>query len=192
MGVFAYTRSIFWRCNNIRGNEPQINEKIKDKEVRLIGSDGYQFGVVPLEQAFLKPEESGMDLVKISPKTNPPVCKIIDYGKYVFDRMKKEKEAKKNRKVAETKEIRLSVNIGKNDLNVKLNSAKKFIDAGNKVKVCLVFKGRQIGHKELGAKVLDNFSEACEEFATTEKMSKMEGRNMVMFLTPKSKTSKKK
>ena len=183
---------LFWRYDSIRGNEPQINEKIKDKEVRLIGNDGYQFGVVPIEEAFLKAEAAGMDLVKISPKANPPVCKIIDYGKYVFDKMKKEKEARKNRKITETKEIRLSVNIGVNDLNVKLNAAKKFIDAGNKVKVSLMFKGRQIGHKDLGEKVLDNFSKSCEEFATTEKVSKMEGRNMVMFLNPRTKMSQKK
>lgn len=176
---------IFWRCYCISANELQVNEEIRDKEVRLIGHDGCQFGIVPLAEALIKAQEASMDLVKIAPKATPPVCKIINYGKYKFERLKKEKESKKNRKVVELKEIRLSVSIDIGDFNTKVNQAKRFISSGSKVKVTLRFKGREIGHTELGKKVLDDFSKACEEFANTEKLPKLEGRSMVMFLVPK-------
>ena len=131
-----------------------------------------------------------MDLVKVAPKAVPPVCKIIDYGKYKFERMKKEKESRKNRKVADIKEIRLSVNIDIGDFNTKVNHARKFMLAGSKVKVTLRFKGREIGHTELGRKVFSDFSKACEEFATMDKLPKLEGKSLVMFLIPKPSRTK--
>ena len=167
-----------------------MNTEIKDKEVRLIGYDGYQFGIVPIAEALIKAQEANMDLVKIAPKAAPPVCKIINYGKYKFERLKKEKESRKNRKAVELKEIRLSVNIDIGDFNTKVNHARKFIYSGSKVKVTLRFKGREFGHTELGRKVLDDFSKACEEFASTEKSPKLEGRSMVMFLVPKLSSDK--
>ena len=187
MGIFCSHRIFVWRCCSISKEELQINEEIRDKEVRLIGNDGYQFGVVSLSEAFIKAKEAGMDLVKIAPKAVPPVCRIIDYGKYKFDRMKKEKESKKNRKVTSVKEVRLSVNIDVHDFETKVNYARKFVGSGSKVKVTLRFKGREIGHAELGKKVLDDFSVACGEFATVEKIPKREGRSMIMFLVPKDK-----
>ncbi len=188
LGVSFFARApcfIFWRCCGIGKGELQINGEIRDKEVRLVGSDGYQFGVVPLSEALDKAAEYGVDLVKIAPKATPPVCKIIDYGKYKFDKMKKEKESRKNRKVTGVKEIRLSVSIDVHDFETKVGHAKKFVASGNKVKVTLRFKGREIGHAELGRKVLNDFSVACDEFASTEKFPKLEGRSMTMFLAPK-------
>ena len=131
-----------------------------------------------------------MDLVKVAPKAVPPVCKIVDYGKYKFERMKKEKESRKNRKVADIKEIRLSVSIDIGDFNTKVNHARKFMLAGSKVKVTLRFKGREIGHTELGRKVFADFSKACEEFATVDKLPKLEGKSLVMFLIPKHSGTK--
>jgi len=157
----------------------------------LIGNDGFQFGVVSLDEALQKARSVDLDLVKISPKAVPPVCKIMDYGKFVFDKMKKEKENKKNRKITSLKEIRLSVSIDVHDFETKVNHARKFIESGSKVKVTLRFKGREIGHTELGKKVLDNFSSACEEFASTEKLPKLDGRSMIMFLVPKGKMTVK-
>lgn len=185
---FARAVFLFWGCCSISKEELQVNGEIRDEEVRLIGNDGYQFGVVPLREAFAKAGEVGMDLVKIAPKANPPVCKIIDYGKYKFDRMKKEKESRKNRKVTSVKEVRLSVSIDVHDFETKVNHARKFVGSGSKVKVTLRFKGREIGHTDLGRKVLDDFSVACDEFATVEKSPKLEGRSMIMFLVPKVKS----
>jgi len=191
VGFFVHTLLFFWRYINIRDKSPQINEEIKDKEVRLIGNDGHQFGVVTLKEALSVAEECGLDLVKISPNATPPVCKIMNYGKYKFERMKKEKESKKNRKGNALKEIRLSVSIDVHDFETKVRNAKKFIDSGSKVKVSLRFKGREIGHKDLGKKMLEDFSKACEDFASTEKAAKLEGKSMIMFLCPKLKTSSK-
>ena len=191
MGFFVHTLLFFWRYINIRDKSPQINEEIKDKEVRLIGNDGHQFGVVTLKEALSVAEECGLDLVKISPNATPPVCKIMNYGKYKFERMKKEKKKKKNRKGNALKEIRLSVSIDVHDFETKVRNAKKFIDSGSKVKVSLRFKGREIGHKDLGKKMLEDFSKACEDFASTEKAAKLEGKSMIMFLCPKLKTSSK-
>ena len=165
--------------------EHQLNEEIQDKEVRLIGEDGAQLGIVSAEQANQMAEEQGLDLVKISPNAVPPVCKIMDYSKFCFDQKKREKEARKNQKVVEIKEIRMSPSIDTNDLNTKVKSATKFLTDGNRVKVSVRFRGREMAHTNLGEKLLMDFADACTEIANMEKNPKLEGRFMAMFLTPK-------
>ncbi len=164
----------------------QLNEEIRDKEIRLIGADGAQLGIVSASEANAMAEEQGMDLVKISPNAVPPVCKIMDYSKFCFDQKKREKEARKNQKVVEIKEIRMSPSIDTNDFNTKVKNAQKFLKEGNRVKVSVRFRGREMAHTEIGEKNLMEFAEACSEIATMEKNPKLEGRFMAMFLTPKN------
>ena len=162
-----------------------INEQIRDKEVRLIGSDGEQLGIMSAKEAMFKAQEAGLDLVKIAPQAKPPVCKIIDYGKYKYEMIRKEKEAKKKQKTVEVKEVRLSPNIDTNDLNTKIGSARKFIEKGTKVKITLRFRGREMAHMSKSKYILDDFAESLKDIATIDKPSKGEGRSMVMFLTAK-------
>ena len=162
-----------------------INEQIRDKEVRLIGADGEQLGIVSSKEAQRLADEAGLDLVKIAPTAKPPVCKIIDYGKYRYEQARKEKEAKKKQKTIELKEIRLSPNIDTNDLNTKINSAKKFIEKGNKVKVTLRFRGREMAHMNQSKYILDDFAEALADIAVVEKAPKVEGRSIGMVLAEK-------
>ena len=162
-----------------------INEQIRDKEVRLIGENGEQLGILSSRDAYKMAQDAGLDLVKIAPKAEPPVCKIVDYNKYRYEQMRKAKEAKKNQKVSELKEIRLSPNIDDNDLNTKANAAKKFIQKGDKVKVTLRFRGREMAHIDLGKQILDSFFSKVEDVAVLDKPTKMEGRNMMMFLAEK-------
>ncbi len=164
----------------------QLNEEIRDKEIRLIGADGAQLGIISAEQANAMAEEQGLDLVKISPNAVPPVCKIMDYSKFCFDQKKREKEARKNQKVVEIKEIRMSPSIDTNDFNTKVKNAQKFLKEGNRVKVSVRFRGREMAHTNLGEKLLMDFAEACAEVANMEKNPKLEGRFMAMFLTPKN------
>ena len=164
----------------------QLNEEIRDKEIRLIGADGAQLGIVSAAQANAMAEEQGMDLVKISPNAVPPVCKIMDYGKFRFEQTKKEKEARKNQKVVEVKEIRMSPSIDTNDFNTKVKSAVKFLNDGNRVKVTVRFRGREMAHTSLGQELLAKFGADCSEIATIAKDAKLEGRNMSMFLSPKN------
>ena len=164
----------------------QLNEEIRDKEIRVIGNDGAQLGIMSAAQANEMAEEQGLDLVKISPNAVPPVCKIMDYSKFCFDQKKKEKEAKKNQRVVEVKEIRMSPSIDTNDLNTKVKSALKFLSDGNRVKVSVRFRGREMAHTDIGEKLLQDFAEACSEAANMEKNPKLEGRFMAMFLTPKN------
>ena len=164
----------------------QLNEEIRDKEIRLIGADGEQLGIVSAAQANEMAEEQGLDLVKISPNATPPVCKIMDYSKFCYDQKKREKDAKKNQRVVEVKEIRMSPSIDTNDLNTKIKSALKFLGDGNRVKVSVRFRGREMAHTNLGEKLLMDFAAACEEIAAMEKNPKLEGRFMAMFLTPKN------
>lgn len=166
--------------------EHQLNEEIRDKEIRVIGEDGAQLGIMSAAQANQLAEERGMDLVKISPNAVPPVCKIMDYSKFCFDQKKREKEAKKNQRVVEVKEIRMSPSIDTNDFNTKVKSAQKFLTDGNRVKVSVRFRGREMAHTNLGEKLLMDFAEACAEMASLEKNPKLEGRFMAMFLTPKN------
>ena len=164
----------------------QLNEEIRDKEIRVIGSDGAQLGIMSAAQANEMADEQGLDLVKISPNAVPPVCKIMDYSKFCFDQKKREKEAKKNQRVVEVKEIRMSPSIDTNDFNTKVKAAQKFLTDGNRVKVSVRFRGREMAHTNLGEKLLMDFAEACAEIATMEKNPKLEGRFMAMFLTPKN------
>ncbi len=175
----------FRRCFHISKSELPINEEIREKEVRVITNEGEQLGILSIEDALKAAEARDLDLVEIAPNSQPPVCKIMDYGKYRFDQAKREKEAKKNQKVIELKEVRLSLNIDVHDFNTKLNHAKKFIAGGNKVKVSIRFRGREMGHPELGLANMERFAEALAEVAVVEKPAKMEGRNMLMFMAPK-------
>ena len=163
----------------------QLNEDIRDKEVRLIGGDGEQLGIMSAEDALRIAEEKGVDLVKISPQATPPVCKLMDYGKFRFEQGKREKEARKNQHVVEIKEIRMSPGIDVGDFNVKLKNAQKFLTEGNRVKVSVRFRGREMAHTDIGRKLLDKFAEQCAEIANVDKGAKLEGRNMSMFLSPK-------
>jgi translation initiation factor IF-3 len=162
-----------------------INEQIRDKEVRLIDSEGEQLGIVSTKDAMQLAKDKNLDLVKIAPTAKPPVCKIIDYGKYRYELARKEKEAKKKQKVIDVKEVRLSTNIEENDLNTKANQAKKFLEKGDKVKVSLKFKGREMTRISAGRLVLDKFAELLNEVAVIDKPAKLEGRSMVMFLSEK-------
>ena len=162
-----------------------INGQIRDKEVRLIGEDGEQKGIMPIKEAMRLAQEAELDLVKIAPKAQPPVCKIIDYGKYRYELARKEKEAKRKQKTVEVKEVRLSPNIDTNDLNTKVNNAKKFISKGNKVKITLRFRGREMAHVQQSRHILDDFAELLKDIAVVEKQPKLEGRSMSMVLTEK-------
>ena len=162
-----------------------INGQIRDKEVRLIANDGEQLGVMSAREAQKLADEAGLDLVKISPKAKPPVCKIIDYGKYRYELARKEKEAKKKQKVIEIKEVRLSPNIDENDLNTKMNNARKFLEKGNKVKVTLRFRGREMAHMSKTKYILDDFAEKLADIAAVDKPAKVEGRSIVLFLSAK-------
>ncbi|MDD6332806.1 MAG: translation initiation factor IF-3 [Clostridium sp.] len=162
-----------------------INEQIRDKEVRVIGEDGEQLGIMSSKDALKMAREAELDLVKIAPTAKPPVCKIVDYGKYRYEQMRKEKEAKKKQKTIDIKEIRFSPNIDTNDLNTKVNQARKFLTKGDKVKVSIRFRGRELAHTEIGIDILNDFAAKLEDVAVIEKPAKVEGRSMVMFLAEK-------
>ncbi len=172
-----------WRYTAI--NELMINEQIRDREVRVISASGEQLGIMSSRDAMKLAKEANLDLVKIAPKAKPPVCKIIDYGKYRYELARKEKEAKKKQKTVEVKEVRLSPNIDTNDLNTKVNQARKFLSKGDKVKVSLRFRGRELAHVNDSKYILDDFAQKLEDIATVDKKPKMEGRSMTMFLTEK-------
>ncbi|MCC8164125.1 MAG: translation initiation factor IF-3 [Lachnospiraceae bacterium] len=162
-----------------------INEQIRDREVRLVGQNGEQLGIMPVSEAQRLAREAELDLVKVAPGAKPPVCKIIDYGKYRYEQSRREKEAKKKQKTVEIKEVRLSPNIDENDLNTKVGAARKFIQKGDRVKVTLRFRGREMAHTQNGRKILDMFAERMADVAVVDKAPKMEGRSMTMFLTEK-------
>lgn len=163
----------------------ELNEDISDKEIRLIGSQGEQLGIMAPADALRIADEQGLDLVKISPQATPPVCKLMNYGKFRFEQSKREKEARKNQRVVEVKEIRMSPGIDIGDFNTKLKNAQKFIADGNRVKVSVRFRGREMAHTDIGKKLLDKFAEQCAEVSSVDKGAKLEGRNMSMFLSPK-------
>ena len=190
--VRAFCFRIFSEVLFIANLVHQINDEIHDKEVRLIGDEGEQLGIMSAEEALKIAAEREMDLVKIAPGSNPPVCKIMDYGKYRFEQTKKEKEAKKNQRVIEIKEIRMGPSIGENDFNTKLKNGQKFLADGDRVKVSVRFRGREMAHTEIGAQLLKNFAEKCADIANMDKAPKLEGRNMSMFLSPKPVTPPKK
>jgi translation initiation factor IF-3 len=167
-------------------NEHQINEQIREKNIRVISDSGEQLGIMTAREAMGIAEEKGFDLVMISPAAQPPVCKIMDYGKFRFEQAKKQKEAKKNQKVITLKEVRLSPTIDKHDLDVKAKSAIGFLKDGDKVKVSLRFKGRQMTHTDQGLHVMNDFLAIIADSATLEKSAKLEGRSMFMILAPKN------
>ena len=171
-------------ASNSKSNELEINEQIRDKEIRLIGADGAQMGIMSPRDALKMAIDKDLDLVKVAPQAKPPVCKILDYGKYRFEMQKKEKEAKKNQKVVEIKEIRLSLNIDTNDFNTKVNQAAKFLQQGHKLKVSIRFRGREMAHTSLGLEVHNRFAEALAGKAVIDKQPKLEGRSMMMFMSP--------
>lgn len=168
-----------------------INEQIRDKEVRVISENGEQLGIMPTAKALELADEADLDLVNISPNANPPVCKIMDYGKYKYEQGKKQKEARKNQKTVEVKEMRLSPTIDTHDMEIKAKNVRKFLLGGNKVKVSIRFKGRQLAHTDKGREVMQQFIALLEDVAAVEKNAKMDGRSMFMVLTPKQQTSKK-
>ena len=168
-----------------RSSDLMINEQIRDKEIRLVGEDGSQLGVMPTRDAMRMAEEAGLDLVKIAPTAKPPVCKIVDYGKYKYEMLRKEKEARKKQRTIEIKEIRLSPNIDTNDLNTKINAARKFLTKGDRVKITLRFRGREMAHMNSSKHILDDFAQSLSDISVVEKAPKVEGRSMTMFLTEK-------
>jgi len=178
--------TIFWRCFSISNVTYQINEEIKDKEIRLIDEDGTQLGIMQSSAAFDIAVEKELDLVKIAPTSNPPVCKIMDYGKYRFEQAKRDKEARRHQHIVEVKEIRMSPSIGSNDFNVKLKNGQKFLKEGDRLKVTVRFRGREMAHTNIGEDLLKKFAAECTEFGTVDKNPKLEGRHMSMFLTPKA------
>ncbi len=180
--LFCFLLEVF----SIGKLDHQLNEEIRDKEVRLIGADGVMLGIVSSQEALRLAEEQELDLVKISPNAVPPVCKIMDYRKFCFDQKKREKEAKKNQHVVEVKEIRMSPGIDTNDLNTKIKNAMRFLADGNRVKVSVRFRGREMAHTNIGEKLLMDFAAACAEVASMEKNPKLDGRFMTMFLSPKN------
>ena len=166
-------------------SELMINEQIRDREIRLIGEDGEQLGIMLARDAMKLAREANLDLVKIAPTAKPPVCKIIDYGKYRYEQARREKEARKKQKTIEVKEIRLSPNIDTNDLNTKVNQARKFVSGGNKVKVAVRFRGRELAHTAVGKTILEDFAQKLSDIAVIDKPAKLEGKSMVMFLVEK-------
>ncbi len=185
---FDFLSEVFHIANAVH----QINEEITDKEVRVIGVEGEQLGIMSAEEALKIAEENDLDLVKIAPGSVPPVCKVMDYGKFRFEQGKKEKEAKKNQRVIEIKEIRMSPGIDTNDFNTKLKNAQKFLADGDRVKVSVRFRGREMAHTEIGEVLLKDFAAKCAEIANMDKSAKLEGRNMSMFLSPKPAAPAKK
>jgi len=169
-----------------------INEQIRDREIRLIGDDGEQLGIMSSRDAQQIADEKRLDLVKISPTAKPPVCKIMDYSKFRFEQSKKEKEARKKQRTVDIKEVRLTPNTDKHDVEVKLKRAIKFLKDGDKVKVSIRFRGRELGRTEIAHVILGDFAQSISEYGTVEKMPKMEARSMAMFLTPKQQQDKPK
>ena len=186
VAVFLYV-SENWRCFRISKQGHQINEEIRDKEVRLVSDTGEQLGIMSAREALERAMDANLDLVKISPTANPPVCKLMDYGKFKF-----EQEARKNQHVVEIKEVRMSPSIDVNDFNVKLRNAQKFLAEGNRVKVTVRFRGREMAHTDIGKGLLLKFAEQCGEVATLDKDPKLDGRHMSIFLSPKVAKEAKK
>ena len=185
---FRRPRFVFWNggVSVISNVVHELNEEIRDREIRLIGANGEQLGIMASLEALRIADEQGLDLVKISPQAVPPVCKLMNYGKFRFEQGKREKEAKKNQHVVEIKEIRMSPGIDVGDFNTKLRNAQKFIADGDRVKVTVRFRGREMAHTDIGRDLLNRFAEQCAETAALDKPAKLEGRNMSLFLSPKA------
>ena len=163
-----------------------INEEIRDREVRLIDENGEQLGVMPTQKALELAEERGLDLAKIQPTAKPPVCKLMDYDKYRYEQSKRERENRKNQRVVAIKEVQLSATIEENDVLTKAKMATRFLEDGDKVKVSIRFRGRQITHSEIGMKVMQDFAQRCASVSSVERRPMMDGRHMIMILAPKA------
>lgn len=170
----------------ISAEDLRVNDQIRAREVRVVDNEGEQIGVMPLKKGLSLAEERDLELVEVAPQADPPVCKIMDYGKYKYEQAKKAKEAKKNQNVMKTKEVQMSVNIEDHDFNTKVNMAKRFLNNKDKVKVSIRFRGREISHKDLGYDLMDRFAEELEELGRVSSKPQLEGRNLLMFITPKS------
>ncbi|MFC7442880.1 translation initiation factor IF-3 [Laceyella putida] len=168
-----------------KDQQHQVNEAIRAREVRLIGVDGAQLGIKSLREALQLAQEANLDLVNVAPQAKPPVCRIMDYGKFRYEQSKREKEARKNQKIVQIKEVRLSPTIEENDVQTKLNHVKKFLQSGNKVKLSIRFRGREITHQEIGRRILDRLAGEVKDISDVERQPKLEGRQMIMILTPK-------
>lgn len=175
------------RWISISKDTPRINDEIRAREVRLTSPQGEQLGIVPLKEALRRAEELHLDLVEVAPQAKPPVCRIMDFGKFRYEQQKREKETKKKQKVITVKEVKLRPNIEEHDFNVKLKNAQRFIEEGNKVKVTIMFRGRELSHPELGRQLLMKMSDLMKEFVNVERMPKLEGKNMIMILSPKTR-----
>jgi translation initiation factor IF-3 len=189
VGVFCVHTFFFkpcWRWKVIsKEHQHQVNEQIRAREVRLIGIDGTHLGIKPLREALQLAMEANLDLVNVAPQAKPPVCRIMDYGKFRYEQSKREKEARKNQKTIQIKEVRLSPTIEENDVQTKLKNVKKFLQKGDKVKLTIRFRGREITHQELGRRILDRMAEEVKDISDVERQPKLEGRQMIMILTPK-------
>ncbi len=177
---------MYWRCTVINNKDYKINEDIRDKEVRVVGSDGSQLGIMSAKDAIEKAYSEDKDLVKIAPNANPPVCKIMDFGKFLFEQSKREKEAKKNQKVMDVKEVKMSSTIDTHDFETKVNQAMKFLKNGDRLKVEVRFRKRTVAHPQFGEELLKKFAAAVSEIGVVDKQPKMEGRSFVMYVSPKS------
>ena len=184
--LFKHSQKGLWRCFTISKKDLLINEEIRDKELRVVGNDGSQLGIMTSRDALKLAMEQNLDLVKIAPQATPPVCRIMDYGKFRFEQAKREKDARKNQKIVDIKEVRLSLNIDTHDFNTKLNHAIRFLEDGDKVKASIRFRGREMAHSEMGLDTMKRFAEACSEVGVVEKHPKLEGRSMLMFIAPKA------
>jgi translation initiation factor IF-3 len=187
--LFSFLKSVLAHFKEGKeiSNEAQINEQIRDREIRLIGENGEQLGVMSSREAFQKAQDAGLDLVKVAPMAKPPVCKIVDYGKYRYEQARREKEARKKQHTVDIKEIRMSPNIDTNDLNTKVGAARKFLTKGDKVKVTIRFRGREMAHMTASRPILLDFAKALEDICIVEKQPKIEGRNMSIVLGQKRK-----
>ena len=185
--IFGRELHTLWRWNTI-SKDHMINDEIRVKEVRLIGADGEQLGITPIREALQIALDANLDLVNVAPTAKPPVCRIMDYGKFRYETQKKEKEARKNQKIVDIKEIRLSATIDEHDFQTKLRNAVKFLGEGDKVKASVRFRGREIAHSEIGRKVLERLATETAEISSQERAPKLEGRSMIMILTPKATT----
>jgi translation initiation factor IF-3 len=191
-GNFLYAFFVFWRYETISTNNKDlpVNEEIKVPEVRLIGANNEQLGIMKIEDARAYAENNSVDLVLIVANANPPVCRAIDYGKFCFERDKREKEAKKKQVIVKVKEVQLSCRIEKHDFDTRVNHAKKFLAEGNKVKAVVRFKGREMSHQDLGAEIMEKFRVACEELGTVDKKPVLDGKQLTMFIAPVKNTAK--
>lgn len=184
LSALCFISQFYRRCFHIATKDLQLNEEIRDREVRVVTADGEQLGIMSAAAALKIAEEKQLDLVKIAPQAKPPVCKIMDYGKYRFELQKKEKENRKNQHHVEIKEVQLSLNIDTHDLETKVNNARRFLTHGDKVKVSIRFRGREMAHPERGYEIMGRFASYLTDVGTIEKPAKMESRNMLMFMTP--------